>query len=117
MSLIYAYFLSFFNKEHDIHWIILYNYHKLTYIVRDCHSFVYSCYFTNKANSDTSKVEIQTKPKLCHFGRYVAKAKLFRLKSFVPQYPAFAVHMEKDLLQKQQKLNSFNANNMVGKQF
>ena len=34
-------------------------------------------------NSHTSKVEIYTRPKLCHFGRYVAKAKLFCLKSFV----------------------------------
>ena len=37
-----------------------------------------------KANSHTSKVEIYTRPKLCHFGRYVARAKLFCLKSFVP---------------------------------
>ena len=40
--------------------------------------------FTNdKANSHTPKVEIHTRPKLCHFGRYVVKAKLFCLKSFV----------------------------------
>jgi len=29
-------------------------------------------------------VEIHTRQKLCHFGRYVAKAKLFRVKSCVP---------------------------------
>jgi len=28
--------------------------------------------------------EIHIRQKLCHFGRYVAKAKLFRLKSFIP---------------------------------
>ena len=39
---------------------------------------------TNKANSHTFEVEIHTRQKLCHFGRYVAKAKLFRLKSCVP---------------------------------
>jgi len=43
-----------------------------------------SCNFTNKANSPTPIVEIHTRQKLCHFGRYVAKAKLFRLKSFIP---------------------------------
>jgi len=43
-----------------------------------------SCNFTNKANSPTPKVELHTRQKLCHFGRYVAKAKLFRLKSCVP---------------------------------
>ena len=43
-----------------------------------------SCNFTNKANSPTPKVEIHTRQKLCHFGRYVAKAKLFRRKSCVP---------------------------------
>ena len=52
--------------------------------VRDCHSFVGSCNFTNKANSHTSKVEIHTRPKLCYFGRYVVRAKLFCLKSFIP---------------------------------
>ena len=35
-------------------------------------------------NSLTSKVEIYTRPKLCHFGRYVVRAKLFCLKSFCP---------------------------------
>jgi len=43
-----------------------------------------SCNFSNKANSPTPKVEIHTRQKLCHFGRCVAKAKLFRLKSGVP---------------------------------
>ena len=40
--------------------------------------------FTDNANSHTSKVEIHTRPKLCHFGRYVVIAKLFCLNSFVP---------------------------------
>jgi len=43
-----------------------------------------SCKFTNKASSPTPKVEIHTRQKLCHFGRYDAKAKLFRLDSCVP---------------------------------
>ena len=44
-----------------------------------------SCNFTNKANSHTPEMEIiHTRPKLCHFGRYVVRAKLFCLKSFVP---------------------------------
>ena len=47
-----------------------------------------SCNLTNKANSYTPKVEIHTRQKLCHFGRYAAKAKLFCLKSFVPVYRA-----------------------------
>ena len=39
----------------------------------------------NKAKSHTSKVEIHTRSKLCHFvGLYVVRAKLFCLKSFVP---------------------------------
>ena len=54
------------------------------YIVRDHRSFVDSCNLTNKANSHTPKVEINKRQKLCHFGRYVAKAKQFCLKSFVP---------------------------------
>ena len=41
-----------------------------------------SCSFTDNANSHTSKVEIHTRPKLCHFGRYVVIAKLICLKSF-----------------------------------
>ena len=36
-----------------------------------------SLYFTNKANSHTTQVEIYTRQKLCNFRRYVAKAKLF----------------------------------------
>jgi len=43
-----------------------------------------SCYFTNKANSHTPKVEVHTRQILCQFGRSVAKAKLFCLKGFVP---------------------------------
>ena len=43
-----------------------------------------SCNFTNKANSHIAKVEIHTRQNLCHFGRYVAKVKLFGVKSFVP---------------------------------
>ena len=50
---------------------------------RNCHSFVDFCNFTNKANLHTPKVEIHTRPKLCHFGCYVVRAKLFCLKSFV----------------------------------
>ena len=42
------------------------------------------CNFTYRANSLTSKVEIYTRPKLCHLGRYVVRAKLFCLKRFVP---------------------------------
>ena len=41
------------------------------------------CNFTNKANSHPFKVEIHTRQKLCHFGRYDAEAKLFCQKSFV----------------------------------
>ena len=55
----------------------------LTCIVRDCRSFVDACNFTNKANSHTCKVETHARQKLCHFGRYVSKAKLFCLKRFV----------------------------------
>ena len=33
--------------------------------------------YTNKANSHTPKVEIYTRPKLYHFGRYGVRAKLF----------------------------------------
>ena len=36
-----------------------------------------SCNFTYKANLHTSEVETDTGKKLCHFGCYVAKAKLF----------------------------------------
>ena len=39
---------------------------------------------SNKDNSHIPKMEIQTRQKLCHFGRYVAKAKLFCQKSSVP---------------------------------
>ena len=56
----------------------------LTCIVRDCRSFVDSCNFTNKANSYAFGVEIHTRQKLCHCGRYDAKEKLFCQKSFVP---------------------------------
>ena len=47
-------------------------------------SFVDSYNFTNKANSHAFEVGIHTLQKLCHFGRYDAKAKLFYKKSFVP---------------------------------
>ena len=43
-----------------------------------------SCNFTNEANSHAFEVEIYTLQKLCHFGRYDSKAKLFCRKSFVP---------------------------------
>ena len=43
-----------------------------------------SCKFTNKANWHAFEVEIHTLQKLCHFGRYDVKAKLFCQKSFVP---------------------------------
>ena len=49
-----------------------------------CRSFLDSCNMPNKANSHIPKVEIHTRQKLHHFGRYVAKAKLFCQKSFVP---------------------------------
>ena len=55
----------------------------ITCIVRDCHSYVESCNFTNTANLHTSEEEIHTRPKLCHFGLYVVRATLFCLKSFV----------------------------------
>ena len=51
---------------------------------RPSRSLVNSCNFTYKANMHTPKVEIHTRRKLCQFGCYVAKAKLFCLKSFVP---------------------------------
>ena len=57
---------------------------KQTCIVRDCRSFVDSCNFTSKANSHAFEVQIYTRQKLWHFGRYDAKAKLFCQKSFVP---------------------------------
>ena len=55
-----------------------------TCIARDCHSFADSCNFINKAISQSPEVEIHTRPKLYHFGRYVMRAKLFCLKCFVP---------------------------------
>ena len=42
-----------------------------------------------------SSSEIHTRQKLCHFGRYVAKAKIFCLKSFCFAYPGWSVHMGK----------------------
>ena len=57
---------------------------KQTCIVRDFRSFVDSCNFTNNSNWHAFEVEIHTRQKLCHFGRYDAKAKLFCQKSFVP---------------------------------
>jgi len=52
-------------------------------IVRDCHSFVDSCNFTNKANLHAFAMKMHTRQKLCHFGSYVAKAKVFCHKCFV----------------------------------
>ena len=40
--------------------------------------------FPTKANSHAFEVAIHTLQKLCHFGRYDSKAKLFCQKSFVP---------------------------------
>ena len=60
------------------------------YIFRDCHSFVDSSNFTNKANSYTPKVKIHTRPNLCHIGRYVAKTKQFLSKKYRPGYRAGA---------------------------
>ena len=51
-------------------------------IVRDCHSFVEPCNFTN-IDSHTPKEKIYTWQKLCHFGLYVGRATPFS-KSFVP---------------------------------
>ena len=42
------------------------------------------CDITNKTNSHSPKMEIHSRQKLCYFGRYVAKVKLFCLKIFVP---------------------------------
>ena len=42
------------------------------------------CNFINKAISHTPEMEIHTRPKLYHFGRYLVKPKLFRRKCFVP---------------------------------
>ena len=53
-------------------------------IVPGYSSLVHSYNFTNKANSHAPKVEIHTRQNLCHFSRYVAKVKLFDVKSFVP---------------------------------
>ena len=43
-----------------------------------------TCDIVNKTNSHTPKMEIHSRQKLCYFDCYVAKAKLFCLKSFVP---------------------------------
>ena len=42
------------------------------------------CDFINKAISHTPEVEIHTRPKLYHFGRYLVKAKLLCRKCLVP---------------------------------
>ena len=55
-----------------------------TCIVHGCRGFVDTCNFTNKDNSQTPKVELHTRQKLCYFCRYVAKANLFCVKSYVP---------------------------------
>ena len=57
---------------------------KYTYNVRDCHSFVYSCNFTNNLKL------IRMFQKLCHFGGYVTKARLFLSKKCSPGYRAEA---------------------------
>ena len=55
--------------------------------VRDFQSYLDPSNFTNKANWHTSKVEIPTRSKLCHFvGRYVVRATLFCLKRFRPDH-------------------------------
>ena len=43
-----------------------------------------SCNLTNKGNSHTLEVEIHTRKKIGHLGRYAANAKLFCQKGFVP---------------------------------
>ena len=43
----------------------------------------------------TSAVEKHTRQKLCHFCRYVAIAKLFCQKMFLPGHQGWSVHMEK----------------------
>ena len=58
--------------------------HKLILVIRDGQNFVDPCNFINKASSHTPEVEIHTRPKLYHFGRYLVKAKLFCRKCFVP---------------------------------
>ena len=55
-----------------------------TFTIRDCQNFGDTCNFSNKALSHTLEVEIHTRPKLYHFGRYLVKAKLFCRKCFVP---------------------------------
>ena len=47
-------------------------------------SFVDCCNFTCKVNSHTSAVETHMGQKLRHFDHYVAKAKLFCQKCFIP---------------------------------
>ena len=47
------------------------------YAIRNCQNFMDPCNFINKAISRTPEVEIHTRPKLYHFGRYLVKAKLF----------------------------------------
>ena len=54
-----------------------------------------SCNFIKKAISHTLEVEILTRPILCHFGRYVVRAKLFCLKCFISRSPGWSVHMRK----------------------
>ena len=60
--------------------------HKLTFFATVIALWTLVCVrnFINKAISHTPDVEIHTRPKLCHFGRYLMKAKLFCLKCFVP---------------------------------
>ena len=55
-----------------------------TTTIRDFRNFIGPCNFINKAISHTAEVEIHTRPKLYHFGRYLVKVKLFCWKCFVP---------------------------------
>ena len=46
------------------------------------------CNFTNKANSHTSKVEIHTRPNLCHFGPLCCESEAILFKKFRPGHRA-----------------------------
>ena len=57
--------------------------HKIC-IVRNFHRFLDPCNFTNKANSHTSKVEIHTRSKLCHYVTLRCESKAILFKWFHP---------------------------------
>ena len=60
-------------KFHPVHWDeVMINLSWQACIIRDCHSFVGFCNFTNNANSQSPKVNIRARLKLCYFGRCVA---------------------------------------------